>query len=194
MKNLFACVVLFAVLTVLTGVVYPAAVTAVSYCLFPEKARGSLVRVNKEIIGSSLIGQKFSSPAYFWPRPSASDYGTLPSSGSNLGPTSATLKQQVDDRKKNLAPYFSGTIPADLLLSSGSGLDPEISPEDALAQSGHVAKARGLSASERERLTGLIKDKSKGPQWHIFGSPRANVLELNIELDRLFPRDKPKER
>jgi len=187
MKNLFACVVLFAVLTVLTGMVYPAAVTAVSYCLFSEKAHGSMIRVNNVTTGSRLIGQKFSSPAYFWSRPSASDYGTLPSSGSNLGPISAALKQQVDERKKNLASYFSGTIPADLLLASGSGLDPEISPEDALAQSEHVAKARGLSVSEKERLTGLVKDKTRSPQWHIFGSPRVNVLELNIELDQRFP-------
>ena len=194
MKNLIACVILFAVLGLVTGVIYPAAVTAVSFCLFPEKAGGSLVRINHETVGSGLIGQKFSSPAYFWPRPSASDYGTLPSSASNLGATSAALKLQADARKKNLAPYFSGSIPADLLLASGSGLDPDLSPEAALAQAQHIAKARGLSAPEKERLIALIKEKSQGPQWHIFGAPRVNVLELNLGLDRLFPQHPAKER
>jgi potassium-transporting ATPase KdpC subunit len=194
MKNLIACVLLFAALSILTGVVYPAAVTAVSLGLFPEKARGSLVRINNETTGSRLIGQKFSSPGYFWTRPSASDYGALPSSASNLGPTSAALKQQVEDRRKNLAPYFQGAAPADLLLASGSGLDPEVSPEDALAQVEHVAKARGLSASEKERLIGLVKDQSQGPQWHVFGNPRVNVLELNIGLDRMFPPERPRGR
>jgi len=190
MKNLFSCIVLFVILTIITGLVYPLAVTGVSRVLFPEKVKGSLILVKEEIIGSSLIGQKFQSPAYFWPRPSASDYQAVPSSVSNLGPTSAALKQAMDDRKKNLVPYFSSSIPAELLLASGSGLDPHISPETALAQIDRVAKARGLSARDKERLIALVKKNTEGPQGRIFGSPRVNVLRLNLALDLSFPKNK----
>ena len=186
MKNLFSCIILFVILTVITGVIYPLGVTGVSGVLFPEKAEGSLIRINGEIAGSSLIGQNFADPAYFWPRPSASDHQAVPSGASNLGPTSDKLKQAVDGRRKKLAPYFSSAIPADLLLASGSGLDPQISPEAGLQQVDHIAKVRGLSGPEKDRLIGLVKENLEGPQVGIFGQARLNVLRLNLMVDLMF--------
>ncbi len=188
MKNIISGIMLFAVLTVITGIIYPLLVTGVSQVMFPEKAQGSLVRLEGAAIGSDLIAQKFSSPAYFWPRPSASDYQTVPSAASNLGPTSAGLKQIIEDRKRELAPYFSGPVPAELLLASGSGLDPELSPEDALSQVAHVAKARGLSQVDQDRLIALVKENTESPQFHIFGQARVKVLRLNLALDAMFGR------
>jgi len=186
MKNLKPCIVLYVMLTILTGAVYPTAVTVISQLLFTDKANGSLVRTERDIRGSLLIGQKFNSPAYFLPRPSASDYSALPSSASNQGPTSASLKRAVDERQRRLAPYITGEIPADLLLASGSGLDPHISPAAALAQIDHVAKARHLSESQKFRLDKLVRQHIEAPQWGIFGAPRVNVLKLNMETDRMF--------
>jgi potassium-transporting ATPase KdpC subunit len=186
MKNIRPCITLFLVLSALTGVLYPAAVTAVAQLIFHDKANGSLIRENNEIRGSLLIGQKFTSPAYFLPRPSASDYSALPASASNQGPTSRLLKRAVEEREKNLAQYISGAIPADLLLASGSGLDPHISPEAALAQIGHVAKARHLSAPRKVRLAELVRRSIEAPQMEIFGASRVNVLRLNMETDLAF--------
>jgi potassium-transporting ATPase KdpC subunit len=186
MKNIRSCIVLFVILTIITGVLYPAAITAVAQLVFADKANGSLIRRGDEIWGSQLIGQKFTSPAYFWGRPSSSDYSTLPSSASNQGPTSASLKRAVKDRRKHLARYISGTIPADLLLASGSGLDPHISPEAALIQVEHVAKARHLSGEQKPKLEELVRRHIEGPQMGIFGAPRVNVLKLNMETDLVF--------
>ena len=191
MKNLKACLLLYAALTIITGMAYPLAVTGIARTWFRNQAEGSLIRIQGKVRGSSLIGQKFSSPAYFWPRPSAGDYGAVPSAASNLGPTSAALKKQVEERKKNLATYFSSPIPADLLLASGSGLDPQISPEAALAQVEHVAQARGLKAEEKQNLAALVKQSIQPPQWRVFGRPRVNVLLLNLALDSLYPRALP---
>jgi len=185
MKNLKSCILIYVMLTAITGAAYPLTVTIVSRFLFPDKSEGSLIRINDEIRGSRLIGQKFNSPAYFWPRPSASDYGTMPSAASNLGPTSADLMKAVEDRKKQLSPFISDPIPADMLLASGSGLDPHISPEAAFSQIDHVVKARGFSSRQREELVSLVKRHIEKPQWGIFGSPRVNVLELNIALDSM---------
>lgn len=185
MKNLKSLVLLYVTLTAITGAVYPLAVTIVSRILFPEKAEGSIILINSEVRGSKLIGQKFTSPEYFWPRPSASDYGAIPSAASNLGPTSAALKQSLTERRKTISAYISEPIPPDLLLASGSGLDPDISPEAALSQVDHVAKARGFSTQQREALVSLVKQHIEKPQWGIFGSPRVNVLELNIALDSI---------
>lgn len=186
MKKIRPCIVLFGILTIITGVLYPAAITVVAQLLFADKANGSLIRQGDEIRGSQLIGQKFTSNAYFWGRPSASDYSTLPSAASNQGPTSDLLKSAVENRRKHLARYISGTIPADLLQASGSGLDPHISPEAALAQIGHVAKARHLSGEQTVRLKELVTRSIEGPQMGIFGAPRVNVLKLNMETDLMF--------
>ena len=185
MKNLKSIILLYLILTVITGAVYPLAVTVVSRVLFPDKVEGSLIQINGEVRGSRLIGQNFASPEFFWSRPSASDYGAIPSAASNLGPTSAVLKQSTAERRKILSAYIAEPIPFDLLLASGSGLDPHISPEAALSQVDHVAKARGFSFQQREELVSLIKQHIEKPQWGIFGSTRVNVLELNIALDSL---------
>jgi K+-transporting ATPase ATPase C chain len=186
MRNLRPCIISYLALTILTGVAYPLAVTAVSQLLFRDKANGSLYSEAGEVRGSTLIGQKFTSPAYFWPRPSSSDYGTLPSGASNLGPTSESLKLAIEDRRNALAPYIPGQIPPDLLMASGSGLDPDISPEAAMAQVEHVAIARALSVEQMASLSELVKQSIESPQWGIFGSSRVNVLDLNLATDRLF--------
>jgi potassium-transporting ATPase KdpC subunit len=186
MKILRPCLIVFALLTLLTGAVYPAAITAVAQLLFADRANGSLVPIGKEPRGSALIGQRFSAPAYFWPRPSASNYSALPSGASNLGPTSAALRQAIAERSKHLAPYINGPIPPDLLLASGSGLDPHLSPEAALAQIDHVAAARHLSAADKTKLADLVRARTQSPQWRLFGAARVNVLQLNLDTDAAF--------
>lgn len=186
MRILRPCILLFLILTGATGIVYPAAVTVISQLLFPYQANGSLIRIGSRVGGSALIGQNFTSPAYFWPRPSASDYSALPSAASNQGSTSAALMKAVKEREKRLSPFIPGKIPADLLLASGSGLDPHISPEAALSQVPHVARARHLSKSQEARLEGLVRQRIELPQWGIFGAPRVNVLLLNMNVDRVF--------
>ena len=192
MKNLKSCLLLYLTLSIITGMAYPLVVTVLARTFFPDQAGGSLVRIQGEVRGSSLIGQKFDSPAYFWPRPSAGDYATIPSSASNLGPASAGLKQAVAERRQRLLPDISDPIPPDLLLASGSGLDPHLSPQAALAQIDHVAKARRLNAREKENLAALVRQQIQPPQWRVFGSPRVNVLLLNLALDSLFPSALPK--
>jgi len=193
MKNLKSCLILYVILSIVTGMAYPLLVAVLARTFFWNQAEGSLIRIQGQVRGSSLIGQKFDSPAYFWPRPSAGDYGTVPSSASNLGPTSAALQQAVEERRKRLAPYISNPIPPDLLLASGSGLDPHISPKAALAQIDHVAKARGLNAQEKESLTALVNQHIQTPQGRVLGGPRVNVLLLNLALDSLYPQPLPKE-
>ncbi len=176
--------------TVLTGLVYPGLVTAVCQVLFPSKADGSLVTVNGKIMGSSLIGQNFSKPEYFQPRPSAAGndgYDAAASGGSNYGPTNQKLidrvKASVDKfRKEN--PDYSGKIPADLVTASASGLDPDLSPASAYAQAPRIAKARGV---EVERIRELIASHIENRQLGFLGEPRVNVLALNLALDQQFP-------
>ncbi|HOX28505.1 MAG TPA: potassium-transporting ATPase subunit KdpC [bacterium] len=186
MKNIRICIMVFVLLTMLSGIIYPAAVTAVARLFFAEKANGSLIIEGKDIRGSMLIGQKFTSARYFHSRPSSSDYSPLPSSASNLGPTSALLRKQVEQRRKELAPYVSGKAPADLLTASGSGLDPDISPEAAIAQIDSVAVARNLSPKQKELLSKIVRRRTEGPQLRIFGAPRVNVLKLNLDIDRAY--------
>ena len=176
----------FLTLTLLTGVVYPLAVTGVAQTLFAWHAGGSLVRVDGRVAGSDLLGQKFSAARYFWPRPSSVDYATIPSGASNLGWTSAQLKKAVAERRAGLeAAGGSQTIPAELLFASASGLDPHISPEAALYQLDRVATARGFDADRRQKLLALIGQKTEAPSWGFLGEPRINVLQLNLALDSL---------
>ena len=186
MKNILQGIVLFLTLTGITGILYPGAVTAVAQLLFADKAHGSMIRQGDEIRGSHLIGQNFTSPAYFLPRPSASGYSALASGASNQGATSASLKRTVEARRRNLAKKISGPLPADLLLASGSGLDPHISPQAALLQAPHVARARQLSEEQETELEGLVRRHIEGPQLGVFGAARVNVLELNMETDLVF--------
>lgn len=178
-----------ALFTVLTGFVYPGIVTALSKMLFPRQASGSLILQNGAVVGSSLIGQNFTRPEYFHPRPSAAGdgYDAANSGGSNLGPTSAKLIARVQDaaaafRKEN--PDYAGPIPADLLTASASGLDPHISPASAEAQAARVAKARGVPVEQvRAPLAAHVERRDLG----FLGEPRVNVLLLNLALDERYP-------
>ena len=178
------------VLTVLTGIVYPLAVTGLAQALFSRQANGSLIERNGKLIGSELIGQNFSKPEYFHPRPSAAGqngYDAAGSSGSNFGPTNPALadrlkKDAAHFRKDN--PDHTGPIPADAITASGSGLDPEISPANAFAQSSRVAKARGASVDAVQKL---VSTYTEGRDLGVLGEPRVNVLKLNVALDREFP-------
>lgn len=179
------CVLLFA-LVCLLSIAYPFFVTFVAETTMPYQAHGSLIYVNGTVVGSELIGQSFTSPGYFHGRPSAVDYNGSNSGGSNLGPTSAKLmmqvKQRVDQvrRENNLSP--NATVPADLVLASGSGLDPHISPESAMIQVSRVANARGLPES---KVKALVEQHIEPPQFGILGQERVNVLKLNIALDEI---------
>lgn len=174
-------------LTILTGLIYPGVVTGLCQLFFHRQANGSLVARNGHTVGSSLIGQNFGRPDYFHPRPSAagiSGYDATASGGSNLGPTSRKLCDRVNAaaaqfRKEN--PAYSGSIPADALTASGSGLDPDISIGNALAQASRVAKARGMDEASVRRL---IHSVAKGRDLGFLGEPRVNVLILNLALDR----------
>jgi K+-transporting ATPase ATPase C chain len=172
-------------LTALCGVIYPLAITGAARVLFPKQAAGSLIERGGKVVGSELIGQNFSKPEYFHPRPSAAGngYDAANSSGSNLGPTNPALadrltKDAAQFRKDN--PDYSGPIPADAITTSGSGLDPDISPANALAQAPRVAKARGISL---DAVNDLIARDMKGRDLGFIGEPRVNVLRLNMDLD-----------
>jgi K+-transporting ATPase ATPase C chain len=187
MRDFKPALLLFAALTVLCGGIYPAAVTLVAGIAFPRQAAGSFVNdASGRVTGSALIGQPFSDPKYFWPRPSATApfaYNPGASGGANLGPTNHVLLAAVADRVAALrATGITEPVPSDLVLASASGLDPHITPAGARAQVARVARARGLAAAELERL---IASRIEAPQFGILGEPRVNVLEVNLALDRL---------
>jgi potassium-transporting ATPase KdpC subunit len=179
-----------AVMTVLTGLIYPLAVTGVAQAIFPGKANGSLIAQDGRIVGTSLIGQNFAKPEYFHPRPSAAGndgYDGMSSGGSNYGPTNQKLADRVKAsvaqfRKDN--PGYTGAIPADLLTASASGLDPHISPASAEAQIARVAQARNLPA---EQVQALVAIHTEQPDLGFLGEPRVNVLLLNLALDQQAP-------
>lgn len=179
-------VTLFAALTVLTGVIYPLAVTGVGQLLFPFAANGSIVTVNGTPVGSALIGQQYSAPGYFWGRPSATGpypYNAAISSGSNLGPLNPALTDAVQARIAALKAADPGNdvpVPVDLVTASGSGLDPEISLAAAYYQTMRVAKARNLPV---DQVKALIEQHAERPWLGTFGEPRVNVLRLNLALD-----------
>jgi len=177
-------------LTVLTGVAYPLLVTGVAQLVFPRQANGSLVESGGKTVGSTLIGQPFSDPKYFWSRPSATSpqpYNAMASSGSNLGPRNPALADAVKDRIKALRdadPDNRAPVPVDLVTASGSGLDPEISVAAANFQVHRVAKARGLA---EDKVSALVAANTSGPTFGILGEPRVNVLALNLALDQAKP-------
>jgi K+-transporting ATPase ATPase C chain len=178
-------------MTVLTGLLYPAVVTGIVQVVFPSQAHGSLLTVGGKVVGSSLIGQGFTKPEYFHPRPSAAGsngYDASASSGSNYGPTNQKLidrvKASVEQfRKEN--PEYTGPIPADAVTASASGLDPHISPANAEIQAARVAKARGIDVNS---VTALIARSTEQPWLGFIGERRINVLELNLALDQQAPR------
>jgi K+-transporting ATPase ATPase C chain len=179
--------VLFALLTVLTGLVYPLAVTGIGKAVFPNQVSGSLVMRDGKAVGSSLIGQSFQEPKYFWGRISATSpmpNNATASGGSNLGPTNPALIEAVRgriDALKAADPDNSLPIPVDLVTASASGVDPHVSPAAALYQVGRVARARHMDA---DKVRQLVMDHVEAPQWGIFGEARVNVLLLNLSLDR----------
>jgi K+-transporting ATPase ATPase C chain len=189
MKLFIQALRLFLVLTLLTGVVYPVVVTAAAQLFFNHQANGSLVMKNGTLAGSELLTQKFQGEGYFWPRPSATDFASLPSGASNWGPTSAALKDAVLKRAEmfrkanNLSKET--VLPSDMVFASGSGLDPHISPEAARFQADRVAKARKLSETKRQILNKLIDQYTEIPQFGILGEPRVNVFRLNLAVDSL---------
>jgi K+-transporting ATPase ATPase C chain len=190
-RHIYPAVALTIVLTVLVGVIYPFVMTGLSELLFKEKARGSLVEKEGKVIGSRLIGQPFKGPGYFHSRPSSagSGYDAAASGGTNLGPTSKQLLEGgVKGRAKQLqAENPNGKIPVDLITSSGSGLDPHISPAAAEFQIPRVARERRMSENE---LRQLVRRHTEGRQFGFLGEARINVLELNLELDETSKKDK----
>jgi K+-transporting ATPase ATPase C chain len=191
LKQLFPALRITLLLTVVTGLIYPGVVTGLCQILFRDKANGSLVERNGQVIGSALLGQNFSKPEYFHPRPSAAGtdgYDPTASGGSNLGPTNQKLYDRVKasaDQFRKENPSFKGSIPADALTASASGLDPDISVANATAQTARVAEARGITA---QALQLVVDSHTDNRDLGFLGEPRVNVLALNLELDKQFPK------
>jgi potassium-transporting ATPase KdpC subunit len=187
MKNVLRpAIVLFVALTVVTGLVYPAVVTAISQAAFHHQANGSMIERDGKAVGSEIIGQQFDAPKYFWGRLSATTpnpYNSGSSAGSNLGPTNPALADEIKGRIDALHgadPDNHAPVPVDLVTSSASGLDPEISPAAAAYQVGRVAKARGMTVPQVEAI---VQQATNGRQFGVFGEARVNVLKLNLALD-----------
>jgi K+-transporting ATPase ATPase C chain len=180
--------ILFLLLTLLTGLIYPLLITALAQAFFPFQANGSLITQNGQVVGSALIGQQFNDPKYFWGRLSSTSnyaYNAAASGGSNLGPTNPTLLTRISDRVaalKSADPNNSLPIPVDLVTASGSGLDPEISVAAAHYQAARVARIRGLAL---DRVQALIDQYTSGRTFGFLGEARVNVLKLNLALDAL---------
>lgn len=193
MKTFLPAARLFIALTILTGVIYPLLVTGVAKAVFPKQASGSLVTVGTNVIGSQLLAQRFGLDKYFWPRPSAGDdgtnYATVASSASNLGPTSSKLADAVNSRLASFRTAnglaTNAPVPADMAFASGSGLDPHISPEAARLQVSRVAAARNFSPEQKKKLSALVEQSIELSQLGFLGEPHVNVLKLNLALDSL---------
>jgi K+-transporting ATPase ATPase C chain len=187
-RNAVIAVTMTIATTVLLGVVYPLVVTGLAQAMFPDKANGQLVAHNGTVVGSAIIGQAFASPGYFHGRPSAAGNGYDPTSsgGTNLGPTNKKLIEAVSAKVAAARAENPGVpVPIDLVTSSGSGLDPHVSPDAALFQVPRVAKARKIAESD---LRQFVLDRVEGRQFGFLGEPRVNVLLLNLAIDERWPR------
>jgi potassium-transporting ATPase KdpC subunit len=180
---------LLLIMTLLTGIIYPVLMTGIAQISFPEKANGSFIRRDGKIIGSTLIGQKFDSSAYFWSRPSAIDYNPVPSGASNFGPTSRKLFSMVSERRKifitgnNLTDTAS--LPGEMLFASASGLDPHTSPDAVRLQINRIVRVRHFNHSQENRLNELILQNTEKRQYGILGEERINIMVLNMGLDEI---------
>jgi potassium-transporting ATPase KdpC subunit len=197
LREIRPAIVVLVALTLITGLVYPLAMTGIAQVIFPYQANGSLIQKDGKVVGSELIGQNFTNDKYFHGRPSATTapdpkdasktipapYNAVNSSGSNLGPSNKALVDRVKDDIAKLQKENPGTpVPIDLVTTSASGLDPEISPEGALFQVPRIAKARNLP---EDRIRQLVEDNTEGRLFGLLGEPRVNVLQLNLALDRV---------
>jgi K+-transporting ATPase ATPase C chain len=188
LKNIRPALVVLALLTVITGLIYPLVVTGIAQAVFPSRANGSFIESGGKVRGSELIGQPFSDPKYFWSRLSATGpyvYNAAASSGSNYGPLNPALLDAAQKRIKDLKdadPYNGQPIPVDLVTASGSGLDPHISVAAALYQLPRVARIRKMS---EEQVRSLLNESTEGRQWGFLGESRVNVLKLNLALDEI---------
>ncbi len=190
-KNLITAILYTVVTTILLGIGYPLVVTALAQLISRDKANGQLITRNGTVIGSRILAQPFTAPEYFHPRPSAAGtngYAADNSSGSNYGPTNQKLVERVASDVKMLQAESPGkAVPIDMVTTSGSGLDPHITPANAEFQIPRVAKARAISEAE---LASLVAAHTEGRQYHLFGEPRINVLQLNLALDEKYPTKK----
>jgi len=187
LKQIYPAIAITVVLTVLLGIIYPLVVTGLAQVMFPAKAAGSLIEKDGKVIGSSLIGQPFTGAGYFHSRPSAAGtgYDATASGGTNLGPTSQKLMDNIRTAAASLQDENPGTpIPIDLVTASASGLDPHITPAAAEFQVPRISKERGMTADEVRRL---VREHTEGRQFGLLGEPRVNVLELNLALDGVHP-------
>ncbi|HXQ26386.1 MAG TPA: potassium-transporting ATPase subunit KdpC [Candidatus Acidoferrales bacterium] len=187
-KNLLISIWFTLVTTVLLGIIYPLVVTGIAQVVFPKQANGELIKVGDKLVGSHLLGQPFTAPGYFWSRPSAAGtagYDPTASGGSNLGPTNKALIDRVNASVQQLQPTNpNAQIPVDLVTTSGSGLDPDISPASAEFQVPRVAKERGMSEQD---VSALVAKHTLGRQFGFLGEARVNVLDLNLDLDAIHP-------
>jgi K+-transporting ATPase ATPase C chain len=200
LREIRPAIIVLILLTTITGLAYPLAMTAIAGVIFPKQAQGSLIEKDGKVVGSALIGQEFKDDKYFHGRPSATSasdpadatktvsapYNAANSGGSNLGPTSKALNDRIkEDVDKLKAENPNAAVPVDLVTTSGSGLDPDISPEGALFQAARVAKARNMPEA---RVRALVSDNTQGRWAGLLGEPRVNVLALNLALDAAAPK------
>jgi K+-transporting ATPase ATPase C chain len=184
LNHLRPAIMLTAVFTLITGLAYPLAITGIAQAVFPAAANGSLIESDGRVVGSALIAQPFAGDDYLHPRPSASGWNAAATGASNLGPTSASLIATVAERRTDWEAANGAAAPIDAVTASGSGLDPHVSPENALAQADRIAAARGVDGSA---VRGVIEAATQGPLLGLYGEDRVNVLLTNIALDDAFP-------
>jgi K+-transporting ATPase ATPase C chain len=192
MKSIYQPVILLVMMTIVLGILYPLCITAFGQLLWHNKSNGSLIKEGNMIIGSELIAQKFTTPKYFWARPSASTWATIPSTASNLGPTSADLALSIKERRALLANIHgmpTKNIPMDLVTTSASGLDPHISVEAAYMQLNRIVMARGLNENAKKKVLDLIEKHAGGAIFASAGKKNVNVVLLNVDLDRCCRHD-----